>query len=270
MPREYNLYNSPCKYVQPNFIFTFWVALSILPRMKPINEIRRLNLANALERLKISQTQLAHKMGIGNPSIVNQHIRGTKNIGDKFARRYEIYLPLPAFDLDSDPDNKAASVQTINARPVLAWDSEDELSDEYALIPRLDVKASAGNGKIIWHVDDKGQRQAFRKSWLRRLGIDPTHAATILADGSSMAPRIEDGDSLVVNYKDHTIASGKVYVLTFAHELFIKRLFRKPTGGIRIVSDNPDKTRYPDWDIEPDQQDSLVVIARVVGISGAI
>ncbi|MEK6346382.1 MAG: S24 family peptidase [Burkholderia sp.] len=238
--------------------------------MKPINEIRRLNLANALDRLKISQTDLARKMGMANPSIVNQHVRGTKSIGDKSARRYEIYLPLPAYDLDTDPELKQSPTAIVNARPVLAWDSDEELSDEYALIPRLDVKASAGNGRIIWHIDEKGQKQAFRKSWLGRLGIDPAHAATILADGSSMAPRIEDGDSLVVNYKDCAVASGKVYVITFAHELFIKRLFRMPAGGIRIVSDNPDKIRYPDWEVDADQLENLVVIARVVGVSGAI
>ncbi|HEF4770882.1 XRE family transcriptional regulator [Burkholderia multivorans] len=244
-----------------------------------ITQIRQINLQAVLESTNIRQTELAQRMGISNPSIVNQHVRGTKNIGDKFARRYERALGLPEFSLDRadvSPVHDSAQQQLtskppqVNVRPVLAWDSEDELSDEYALVPRLDIKASAGNGKILWHVDEKGQRQAFRRAWLQRLGIDPNHAATIVAEGMSMAPRIEDGDSLVVNYKEHHITSGKVYVLSFAHELFIKRLFRKPTGGVRIVSDNPDKTRYPDWDVEPDDIDNLVVIARVVGVSGAI
>jgi len=240
--------------------------------MKPINEIRRLNLVNALERLGMSQTALAAKMQIGNPSIINQHVRGTKNIGDKFARRYEIYLPLPAFDLDSDPDRTRESTPKaqLSMRPVLAWRHEDELNEDYVLVPRLNVKASAGNGKLIWEVDEKGQKQAFRRSWMERLGINPNTAATIVADGSSMAPRIEDGDSLVVDYASRDIASGKVYALTFGGELFVKRLFRSPAGGVRIVSDNADKSRYPDWDVPPEQMDNLNVIAKVVAVSGAL
>lgn len=236
----------------------------------PITQIRQLNLGNALLDQQIKQTDLARAMGLPNPSIVNQHVRGTKNIGDKFARRYETALGLPEFSLDQPPAETEQASRRVTIRPVLAWDSEDDLGDAYALIPRLDIKASAGNGKIIWHIDEKSQRQAFRKTWLQRLGIDPAHAATLVAEGSSMSPRIEDGDSLVVNYKDQSIISGKVYVLTFAHELFIKRLFRTPTGGIRIVSDNQDKSRYPDWEVMPDELDNLAVIARVVGVSGAI
>lgn len=236
----------------------------------PITQIRQLNLGNTLLNLQIKQTDLARAMGLPNPSIVNQHVRGTKNIGDKFARRYEEALGLAKFSLDQPPPETEQAARHVSVRPVLAWDSEEDLSDDYALVPRLDIKASAGNGKIIWHVDEKGQRQAFRKTWLQRLGINPAHAATMVAEGSSMSPRIEDGDSLVVNYKDQSIISGKVYVLTFAHELFIKRLFRTPTGGIRIVSDNQDKTRYPDWEVTPEDLDNLVVIARVVGVSGAI
>ncbi|MDN7558197.1 S24 family peptidase [Burkholderia orbicola] len=236
----------------------------------PITQIRQINLGNALLDLRIKQTDLARSMGLPNPSIVNQHVRGTKNIGDKFARRYEAALGLAEFSLDQPPPESEKAAKQVTMRPVLAWDSEDDLGDDYALVPRLDVKASAGNGKIIWHVDEKGQRQAFRKTWLQRLGINPAHAATMVAEGFSMSPRIEDGDSLVVNYKDQSIISGKVYVLTFAHELFIKRLFRTPTGGIRIVSDNQDKARYPDWEVAPEELDNLVVIARVVGVSGAI
>jgi phage repressor protein C with HTH and peptisase S24 domain len=240
--------------------------------MKPINEIRRLNLANALDRLGLSQTALAAKMKIDNPSIINQHVRGTKNIGDKFARRYEIYLPLPAYDLDSDPDRarEPSEKAQVSMRPVLAWRHEDELNEDYVLVPRLNVKASAGNGKLIWEVDEKGQKQAFRRSWMERLGINPSTAATIVADGSSMATRIEDGDSLVVDYASRDVISGKVYALTFGGELFVKRLFRSPSGGVRIVSDNPDKTRYPDWDVPPEQMDNLTVIAKVVAVSGAL
>ncbi|MEM5384168.1 S24 family peptidase [Paraburkholderia phymatum] len=159
---------------------------------------------------------------------------------------------------------------SVSARPILAWDDASELGEEYVLIPRLEVKASAGNGRVAWHVDEKGQKQAFRKAWCTRLGIKPEQAATIVAEGSSMEPRVRDGDSLVVDYRATDLISGKVYVLSFQGEVYVKRVFKKPNGGLSIRSDNPDKAMYPDMDIDPNDFPNLQIIALVVAVSGAI
>lgn len=159
---------------------------------------------------------------------------------------------------------------SISARPILAWDDVSELGEEYVLIPRLEVKASAGNGRIAWHVDEKGQKQAFRKAWCIRFGIKPEQAATIVAEGYSMAPRIMDGDSLVVDYRATELLSGKVYVLSYQNEIYVKRVFKKPSGGLTIRSDNPDKALYPDMEIEPDDIPKIEIIALAVAISGGL
>lgn len=158
----------------------------------------------------------------------------------------------------------------INIRSVLEWEDESELGAEYVLIPRLDIKVSAGNGRIVWEVDEKGQKQAFRKSWIARLGINPGQAATVVADGSSMEPRVIDGDSLVVDYKATQLIDGKVYVLAYQHEVYVKRLFKRPGGGLTIRSDNPDKARYPDIEVLPADAEHVQIIARVVAVSGAM
>ena len=237
--------------------------------MKSISEIRRENLERALKEKGLSQTELARKMDLPSPSIINQHVRGIKNIGEKFARKYEIYIPLPAFELDSSSFGEVRIEPARVRRPII-WDAEETLGAEFVFVPRLEVKASAGNGKIIWQVEEKGQKQAFRRAWIERLGLSPESLATISADGSSMAPRIEDGDSLTINLHDHTVASGKVYAIALGDELFVKRIFKIPGGGLRIVSDNPDKTRFPDWDLLPDNVESMRIIGRVVAVSGAL
>lgn len=159
---------------------------------------------------------------------------------------------------------------SVSARPIFAWDDPEELGEEYVLIPRLDVKFSAGNGRIVWHVDEKGQKQAFRRAWCQRLGINPDHAATIVNDGQSMEPRLIDGDSLVVDYKATHIIDGKVYAIAYQNELYVKRLFKQPDGGLLVRSDNPDKTRFPDMNLTPPQVQHVEVIARVMGVSGAV
>jgi phage repressor protein C with HTH and peptisase S24 domain len=159
---------------------------------------------------------------------------------------------------------------SVSVRPILAWDDVEELGEGYVLIPRLDVKFSAGNGRMVWHVDEKGQKQAFRKAWCIRLGINPDHAATIVNEGQSMEPRLIDGDSLVVDYKNTQLVDGKVYAIAYQSELYIKRLFKQPGGGLLVRSDNPDKTRFPDMNLSPDDVQHVQVIARVMGVSGAV
>lgn len=250
--------------------------------MKTIAQIRLDSLLMLTANREMTNADLARQVGI-SPQQVYQLLTRKRNIGDKLARKIEASFGKDAGWLDQDhshlnvgmptaedPAPEQSNIRHLPARPVLAWDQEEDLpQNEYVLVPRLAVKASAGNGRLVWEVDEKGQRQAFRKAWLERLGMRPENAATIIADGSSMGPRIEDGDSLVVNYKEHTITSGKVYVFTFAYELFIKRLYRRGEA-VRVVSDNADKSRYPDWEIPAERLDDLTVIARVVAVSGAI
>ncbi|PRP68742.1 hypothetical protein BUE93_20875 [Chromobacterium amazonense] len=156
-------------------------------------------------------------------------------------------------------------------RPIAVWSNEEELeADRYIFLPALEVKLSAGEGGVVWHVDEKGQRQAFTRKWAQRHCIDPECAATMVVQGSSMEPRLQDGDSIVVDYCQNTnIIDGKVYAIALDGEVFVKRLF-KEFGGVRIVSDNPDKARYPDRSVPADKMAYLKVIGRVVAVSGGV
>lgn len=179
---------------------------------------------------------------------------------------------LRGLDLEQHPEafTRAGNVKTPEPRPIKAWSAEDELDGDYVTLPRLDMKGSCGGGNVVWSIDEKGQPQAFRRSWCERLGIDTDHSATIVAEGDSMADRIQDGDSLVVDPTKRQLMDGRVYLIFYDGEYFVKRIFKVPGVGLRIVSDNPDKTRYPDWHIPLDKADSLVVVGRVMGISGGI
>lgn len=156
-------------------------------------------------------------------------------------------------------------------RPGEVWNNEDELDEaEYAFAPRMAIGIPCGDGKPVFEIDEKGQRQAFRRTWLERIGANPAKIATITADGNSMAPRILDQDSLVIDYSQKAIRDGKVFVIIYSDEWYIKRVFKRPDGGLRIVSDNPDKVRHPDWEIGPDNLDQVQVAAKVVALSGAV
>lgn len=231
---------------------------------------RRARLAELISRFG-SQANFCRQTG-ENQGEISALLR-EKPFGEKKARKLERlggvapgWLDLPQGSGDHLTDGR----ESVSARPILVWDDASELSEEYVLIPRLEVKASAGNGKIVWHVDEKGQKQAFRKKWCERLGIRPEHAATIVAEGSSMEPRIRDGDSLVVDYKSIELISGKAYVISFGGEVYVKRLFKLPGSGLSIRSDNPDKALYPDMVLTRENAQDVEIIALVVAVSGAI
>lgn len=241
--------------------------------MKTINEIRYTNLRLLMHSNGLRPSDLARWLAV-SPQSVSQVLNGNRNIGDRLARKVEEAFKKTSGWLDRE---RAGYTQMEPLQPpegidrsVLAWESEDSLGDDFVLVPRLHVQASAGNGAIAWETEEKGQKQAFRKAWIERLGLPVHGLANITAEGSSMAPRIEDGDALTVNLLDTTIASGKVYALMMGDELFVKRLFNIPGGGLRIVSDNIDKSRFPDWDVALEQTESIRIIGRVVVVSGAL
>lgn len=246
-----------------------------LPNMETMGDrVRRRR-----KELGMSQAELAAAAGCSQPSIKKVEAGGNTTLILEIAKALQVTPDWLKSGPDSADNVNSPSAkegqrehgrQSLSLRPIVAWDEEAELGDEYIFLPRLRVKLSAGDGTLVYEIDDKGQRQAFRKAWAVRLGVREESAATMVADGMSMEPRIQDGDSLVVDYKETWITSGKVYALTFAGEFYVKRLFKRPDGGIRIVSDNPDKTRFPDWEVEAAALNNLQVVARVIAVSGAV
>jgi phage repressor protein C with HTH and peptisase S24 domain len=61
------------------------------------------------------------------------------------------------------------------------------------------------------------------------------------------------------------VQDGKVYALWYDGGERVKRLFRLPGGGLRIVSDN---TRFPTVEVQPSEIEHVRVIGRVVHRSG--
>ncbi|MEL7180415.1 MAG: S24 family peptidase, partial [Pseudomonadota bacterium] len=70
--------------------------------------------------------------------------------------------------------------------------------DDYAKIAFYDVPASAGPGAAA-DPNASIESYAFRRDWLKRLGVAPQNAAMLRVRGDSMAPKIVDGDVLLID-----------------------------------------------------------------------
>ena len=119
--------------------------------------------------------------------------------------------------------------------------------DNFALIRRVEVSASAGGGLVALD-GPEGQPIAFRRDWLLKRGVRPDEAFIIQARGESMEPTISDGDLILVDTTRTDLPHRdpkdlrhlrRIHVLRIDGELFVKRLDYRPDQRVLIlVSDN--------------------------------
>lgn len=207
-----------------------------------------------------TQTALAAETGIAQATI-GRALRGESMLSAEYVQRIaralgasldEVYGVVPAVGASSRAD-----------RPIKTWEHPEELpAGEFALVRRLDVKLSAGNGHedIDVTISEDLLPQAFRADWIRKMGLKPNRLASVTADGDSMEPSIHDGDALVINLDETAVIDGKVYWIWYDGGARVKRLYRLPGGGLRIKSDN---AAYSPIDLTSDQAQHVRVIGRV-------
>lgn len=216
-------------------------------------------LTRVAERLGKSQGQVSHFAG-ENP---------IKNIGNKVARDIETAFDKPRGWMDKPqwPEDRVG--EPVHAYEVRGVDGQDGVDgDREVMIPEVDVELGAGNGVALDFVETK-YRLPYQVEWLRSIGAQkPEHVRLMRVRGESMERTLFDGDKVLVHLKDTRIVSDRVYAIMLDGEPRIKRLFRAG-DGVRVVSDNDDKVKYPDEVVTGEQLDRLVIIGRAVHRQGS-
>lgn len=138
---------------------------------------------------------------------------------------------------------------------------------DYALIPRLEVEASAGGGALAAE-EDVGGMIAFRSEWLRRVGISPRSARALRARGDSMEPTIRDGDILLIDTSIDRLVDEGIYVVVVGGLVLVKRLAIRRDGTVILKSDNAE--RYDEEVIPPAEAPDLAVSGRVMWFGRSI
>ncbi len=131
-------------------------------------------------------------------------------------------------------------------------DDEDCIS-----IPvRGEVSASMGYGVTVYN-ESQTATYSISKQLARDLGGNTCHLEMIFAQGDSMMPTIEGGDSLLVDHSKKEIYDGKIYCVRIENQLYAKRLQKIPPNTVVVVSDNAkyrsfeiDLSKCSDYDFE--------------------
>lgn len=130
-------------------------------------------------------------------------------------------------------------------------------------IELIDARGSCGGGSIVWELE---QREPLVKeaAWFKRYGVKPDDLLALFADGDSMADFIVDGDIVIFDRSKTDPRSGNIFLIDHPDGLRIKRMRREIDGTWLLESLNPDKRRYPDERISPDQADLLRIRGQFV------
>ena len=124
-------------------------------------------------------------------------------------------------------------------------------------IPILgEFEASMGYGVTVYNEVPTAFYPISRKLALD-LDINVHESEIIFAQGDSMMPTIDGGDSLLVDHGRKEIYDGKIYCVRIDGQLYAKRLQKIPPNKVVVVSDNPkyrsfeiDLTENRDFDFE--------------------
>ncbi len=189
-----------------------------------------------------------------NPTYIQQFIRRgvPRRLSEEDRRRLAAHFDVSERSLGA-PEGARALVET--AGPVVA--------DDFVMVNAYDIGASAGPGALAEDIRSQPSL-AFQRRFVKELASgDPAALSAIRVAGDSMAPRLQDGDEIVVDTND---AAGRlrdgIYVLRRDDTLLVKRLALNPAARtLDILSDN---AAYPSFSgVAPAD---VQVIGRVVWV----
>lgn len=133
--------------------------------------------------------------------------------------------------------------------PIEDWDSETPLDADEVEIPFYkDFAVACGHGSEGYAMANEWRKLRISRATIDKIGSHKDQVFATVAEGDSMAPIINDGDTIWIDESKQNIKDGKIFVFEYGGLYMCKRLFRLPNDGIRVVSENPDP-QYDDWEI---------------------
>lgn len=133
-------------------------------------------------------------------------------------------------------------------------------------VPILDVRLAAGHASITDASQQIGA-MPFDHGLLRSLGRTSGDGLVVLtAEGDSMEPLIADGARVLADTLDTRLREG-IFAFRLGDELRVKRLRRRGTEAVEVLSENP---RYDPELLEGHDLDQFAILGRVLWAATSI
>lgn len=202
----------------------------------------------AREKLRLTQQEVANLAGMSQPTYYK--IESGKTQRTTYLNELANILGVNPNWLAAGEGEMPALQPNIspNFQPIDDWDSTTPLDNDEVAVPFYkDFSVACGHGTDGVAYDDEWRRLRISRTTIKRIGSHKDQIFATLADGDSMSPTINDGDTIWVDMSKENIKDGKIFVFEYGRLFMCKRLYRLPNHGLRVVSDNSDA--YPDWEI---------------------
>lgn len=232
-----------------------------------------------------SQTEIAKHFGIKPPSIHDWFKKGSIS-KDKLPELWRYFSDVVGMDhwglsgtaakmaselgvlIDAERPEGGSSFPELTGSPILEWEKPEDLPEgRYVIVRRYDLHVAAGNGHVVYDEQELDQGKAYRTDYIRSEGFYAKDLLCVRARGDSMEPVIASGDTLLIDRSQCQIQDRGVYVLRYGNEIRVKRLYLRPDGGLRIVSDNP---QFPEEIVTGADMRHIEILGRVVERSGRV
>jgi hypothetical protein len=227
------------------------------------------------ERLKLSHDAVAGALGISKRTLVNWENGHTP-------LKLTAAGPMDALGIDSSfvLSGKRTSAEPLMQelapsvgaglygmdmhRPLVLGGDAAGAHQDYVVVPRYDVRVSAGKG-----VAEPGHEHelplgafAFALSWVQEnLGRSGRGFCSVRVHGDSMQPTLLQGDEIIIDRQVQRVDVSGIYVIALRGDLLVKRVQRKLDGSLVVKSDN---AAYEPEHITSDIAEEFRVVGRMV------
>ncbi|MEG0301098.1 S24 family peptidase [Cetobacterium sp.] len=191
-------------------------------------------------------------------SVVGHYRKGIRIPKDDFVERF-----IQKFVKNEVEANLIRYIVAYDRTPDLIKKKLEEVkAEKKSKIISLPIlgKAAAGMGHV--NFEDN-----IKMEILNSIPSDeiPKGAFMVEVTGNSMFPTLSDGDLVILDpkAKDKEVIQGKVCVLTYHDQTYIKRV-KFQDGTVRLISDNLDKKKYSDIVIKDEELEYLKCHGSVI------
>lgn len=225
--------------------------------MEPAETTLQKAVAAYLEKAGTNAFAIEQAHGLPEDSV-RSILNGTKKLGTTLNKAQAVCAAL-GLELYVGPPRETGPVEQVSL------DGAD-----YAHIPLHDAMLAAGTG-----CDNSAEQivdqLAFRRDWLRKIGVSASAARLARVQGDSMQPTMWAGDMILIDTQRSmpTVRSkdakdqrrSPIYAMIDNGEARVKRIERPSAELLMLISDNPDYA--PELRQGADCQ-SIQIIGKVV------
>lgn len=237
--------------------------------LSPIAVVRRKNTLKLMQDKGLQRNDLSEKLGMSY-SLLSSYIgkNPSKAIGsDVAARIAAVFNVDPSYiDIDHELIEKYSLQNSINS------DNNNEKSDDVLVPFYPNVYASCGPGMFNESNEYEVSTIKIDRNKLRERQIDPSCVRSFWSEGNSMAPMIPHKSEVFCDISRTQIKDEGIFALCHGGLFKIKKLFRLSNGGVRLVSENSNKTDYPDEILTAEQieKEAFHIVGQVFHVNHAI